>query len=227
MKKNFLVILITLMVLVFPTNCFAIYGVEDAAANSKLVQLQTELQNLHSQLNKMNQQLANAMEVGTSINDVVSLQDEIGNIYGQYRDVATEWNKIYKTGEQMADFNLDDYLNYGKEVIDNTEKAMLISAQSQGLATQISSDKNRLQAIAEASKNSNSQLAQQQATNQMLALMIEQNARLTKMMADANNATNSYYQMQIEREKAAREWREKNLKFDEDFNVNDAISSRG
>lgn len=209
MKKNFLVILITLMVLVFPTNCFAIYGVEDAAANSKLVQLQTELQNLHSQLNKMNQQLANAMEVGTSINDVVSLQDEIGNIYGQYRDVATEWNNIYKTREDMNNLDLEDILKHGNEVIDSTEKAMLISAQSQGLATQISSDKNRLQAIAEASKNSNSQLAQQQATNQMLALMIEQNARLTKMMADANNATNSYYQMLIEKDKAANEYKER------------------
>ena len=124
----------------------------------------------------------------------------------------------------MADFNLDDYLNYGKEVIDNTEKAMLISAQSQGLATQISSDKNRLKAIAEASKNSNSQLAQQQATNQMLALMIEQNARLTKMMADANNATNSYYQMQIEREKAAEAFRKKNMTFDEDYDPNKAIA---
>lgn len=221
MKKIFLVML---MILVFPTNCFAIYGVEDAAANSKLVQLQTELQNLHSQLNKMNQQLANAMEVGTSINDVVSLQDEIGNIYGQYKDVATEWNKIYKTGEQMADFNIDDYINYGKEVIDNTEKAMLISAQSQGLATQISSDKNRLQAIAEASKNSNSQLAQQQATNQMLALMIEQNARLTKMMADANNATNSYYQRLLEREKSAEAFRKKNMTFDEDYDPNKSIA---
>lgn len=209
MKKNFLVILITLMILVFPTNCFAIYGVEDAAANSKLVQLQTELQNLHSQLNKMNQQLANAMQVGTSINDVVSLQDEIGNIYGQYRDVATEWNNIYKTREDMNNLDLEDILKHGNEVIDNTEKAMLISAQSQGLATQISSDKNRLQAIAEASKNSNSQLAQQQATNQMLALMIEQNARLTKMMADANNATNSYYQMLIEKDKAANEYKER------------------
>lgn len=206
MKKIFLVML---MILVFPINCFAIYGVEDAAANSKLVQLQTELQNLHSQLNKMNQQLANAMEVGTSINDVVSLQDEIGNIYGQYRDVATEWNNIYKTREDMSKFDLEDILNHGKEVIDNTEKAMLISAQSQGLATQISSDKNRLQAIAEASKNSNSQLAQQQATNQMLALMIEQNARLTKMMADANNATNSYYQMLLEKDKAANEYNER------------------
>lgn len=206
MKKTFLVII---MIVFFPINCFAIYGVEDVAANSKLVQLQTELQNLHSQLNQMNQKLANAMEVGTSINDVVSLQDEIGNIYGQYRDVATEWNNIYKTREDMSKFDLEDILNHGKEVIDNTEKAMLISAQSQGLATQISSDKNRLQAIAEASKNSNSQLAQQQATNQMLALMIEQNARLTKMMADANNATNSYYQMQLEREKAANAYKEK------------------
>lgn len=206
MKKIFLVML---MILVFPINCFAIYGVEDAAANNKLVQLQTELQNLHSQLNKMNQQLANAMEVGTSINDVVSLQDEIGNIYGQYRDVATEWNNIYKTREDMSNLDLEDILKHGNEVIDNTEKAMLISAQSQGLATQISSDKNRLQAIAEASKNSNSQLAQQQATNQMLALMIEQNARLTKMMADANNATNSYYQMLLEKEKAANEYKER------------------
>lgn len=206
MKKIFLVML---MILVFPINCFAIYGVEDAAANSKLVQLQTELQNLHSQLNKMNQQLANAMEVGTSINDVVSLQDEIGNIYGQYRDVATEWNNIYKTREDMSNLDLEDILKHGNEVIDNTEKAMLISAQSQGLATQISSDKNRLQAIAEASKNSNSQLAQQQATNQMLALMIEQNARLTKMMADANNATNSYYQMLLEKDKAANEYNER------------------
>ena len=197
------------MILVFPINCFAIYGVEDAAANNKLVQLQTELQNLHSQLNKMNQQLANAMEVGTSINDVVSLQDEIGNIYGQYRDVATEWNNIYKTREDMNNLDLEDILKHGNEVKDNTEKAMLISAQSQGLATQISSDKNRLQAIAEASKNSNSQLAQQQATNQMLALMIEQNARLTKMMADANNATNSYYQMLLEKDKAANEYKER------------------
>ena len=206
MKKIFLVML---MIVIFPINCFAIYGVEDAAANNKLVQLQTELQNLHSQLNKMNQQLANAMEVGTSINDVVSLQDEIGNIYGQYRDVATEWNNIYKTREDMSNLDLEDILKHGNEVIDNTEKAMLISAQSQGLATQISSDKNRLQAIAEASKNSNSQLAQQQATNQMLALMIEQNARLTKMMADANNATNSYYQMLIEKDKAANEYKER------------------
>ena len=202
------VIMVVLVMMLPLKNCFAVYGVEDIKANQKLAQLNNELSNLKEQMDDMNQLLKSSVDTGSSFEEMVKMQEEIKGIYGNYQEVANEWNEIYKSAAEFEDFGLTDYVEHG-----NVE----VLRKEVGLADQISNDNDKLGALSDAIKNNNSTLAQQQISNELMAVMVEQDSRLTKMMANSNNATVAYYQQMIEKDKESRAYNKKVLDVGRDW----------
>lgn len=211
------VIMVVLVMMLPLKNCFAVYGVEDIKANQKLAQLNNELSNLKEQMDDMNQLLKSSVDTGSSFEEMVKMQEEIKGIYGNYQEVANEWNEIYKSAAEFEDFGLTDYVEHGNAILVHTEDALLKSVQTQGLADQISNDNDKLGALSDAIKNNNSTLGQQQISNELMAVMVEQDSRLTKMMANSNNATVAYYQQMIEKDKESRAYNKKVLDVGRDW----------
>lgn len=207
MKK---VIGIVLVVLLFTGNCGAAMTVTDPGAYARFAQLK-QLQTMQSELSKLNQAMG-APYQNNDINHIMSMQQELANLYGNYENISQNWKSLY--GQDYNSMDMQQMLQQGKMALQASQDTILKAAQAQGVVFEQTRNSNqKIQQLQDSNWGRGlTPLAAQQLTNQaLIELAVNANVANTAN-SKYQNAMLSYQQKQIEQEKAAKADSEKLFK---------------
>ena len=199
MKK---ILAFLLMGLFITGNCVAAMTVTDPGAYARFADQLKQLQTMQNELNKINQAMS-APYRNSDIKQIISMQQELSNLYGSYDNILTNWESLY--GQDYNGMDVQQMLQQGKKALQASQDTILTAAQAQGVVFEQSLNSNqKIQQLQDSNwAGGLTPLAAQQLTNQALVeLAVSANVANTAN-AQYQNAMLSYQQKQIEQEKAA------------------------
>lgn len=195
MIKN--VILIVVLVFGIQLPVFGAMAVTDPGAYAKFAEQMQQLQKMQAELNKMSSMLTNIQQGQGVMSDVISLQKEMNNIYGNYENIVDNMSQIANVDySQMSN---EDLLRKSQDLSKLTQDSLVSAAQAQGIVIDnTANNMARMQQLENTAWATDSVVGQGQVTNAMLSSIGNQISMMSTAVANSNNMAITIYQQERE-----------------------------
>lgn len=203
MKRLFAIFVFAIMCISQVNQCVAAMTVTDPGAYARFADQLKQLQTMQSELAKLNQAMKSPYQ--SNINEIIEMQKNLNNIYGNYDSIGKNWNDIF--GQDYSNMNAQQMLDQGNRALKASQQTILNAAQAQGIVfEQGMSSNQKLQQLQQSNWAGNlTPLAAQQLTNQALVELSVSMNTANRANAEYQNAMLSNIQKQEDDQKRVNE----------------------